>query len=73
MAISDLQPMPDLTTPDRDAASLHAELDEAERLVCDLAALLDAGLVVVSKQLGRPARYRVVAEPERRSRPRPPA
>jgi hypothetical protein len=34
-----------------------AELDEAEQLVADLAALMDAGLVSVRRQLGGPARY----------------
>jgi hypothetical protein len=34
-----------------------SELDEAEQLVGDLAALVDAGLVSVRRQLGGPARY----------------
>lgn len=33
---------------------------DAERLVSDLAALIDAGLVVVRRQLGGPARYGAV-------------
>ena len=39
-----------------------AELDEAERLIGDLKALVDAGLVVVREQLGGPPRYGVVRE-----------
>jgi len=35
------------------------ELEAADRLVSDLAALVDAGLVVVHKPLGGPARYGV--------------
>jgi hypothetical protein len=39
------------------AAPSPSELDEAEQLVADLAALVDAGLVSVRRQLGGPARY----------------
>ena len=39
-----------------------AELDEVERLIGDLKALVDAGLVVVREQTGGPPRYGVVPE-----------
>lgn len=38
------------------------DLTEADRLVADLAALLDAGLVAVEENLLGPARYGVVSE-----------
>ncbi len=39
-----------------------ADLTEADRLVSDLAALLDAGLVAVQENVLGPARYGVVSE-----------
>jgi hypothetical protein len=39
-----------------------AELAEADRLISDLAALLDAGLVAVQENLLGPARYGVASE-----------
>jgi hypothetical protein len=41
---------------------LPADLAEAERLISDLAALLDAGLVVAQEHVLGPARYGVVAD-----------
>ncbi|MGA2928786.1 MAG: hypothetical protein ABSG43_22915 [Solirubrobacteraceae bacterium] len=38
-------------------------LDEVEALICDLAALVDAGLVVVREQRGGPARFAPCAAP----------
>jgi hypothetical protein len=40
-----------------------AELHAADRLLCDLAALVDAGLVVVRRRPGGAARYAAVSEP----------
>jgi hypothetical protein len=40
-----------------------AELQAADELLCDLAALVDAGLVVVRRQPGGAARYAAVSEP----------
>jgi hypothetical protein len=37
--------------------SQAADLEEAARLIDDLTALVDAGLVVVRKQIGGPIRY----------------
>ena len=39
-----------------------ADLTEADQLISDLAALLDAGLVAVQENLLGPARYGVVSE-----------
>jgi hypothetical protein len=39
------------------------DLADAERLVCDLAALLDAGLLVVHENVLGPARYGVGMTP----------
>ena len=38
------------------------ELAEADELIADLAALVDAGLVTVRRQLGGPVRYGAVAD-----------
>lgn len=43
-----------------EADPLITDRAQAERLVSDLAALIDAGLVVVRRQLGGPARYGAV-------------
>ncbi|HWE12513.1 MAG TPA: hypothetical protein VG365_03325 [Solirubrobacteraceae bacterium] len=43
--------------PGQAPAPSPAELAEADQLVADLAALVDAGLVTVRRQLGGPARY----------------
>jgi hypothetical protein len=45
-----------------EAASPPAELAEADRLVADLAALIDAGLVAVRPHVLGPARYEAVSE-----------
>ncbi len=41
----------------RAAGPLPGELEEADELIADLAALIDAGLVTVRRQLGGPVRY----------------
>jgi hypothetical protein len=46
----------------QDSICPPTDLTEADRLVADLAALLDAGLVAVQENLLGPARYGVVSE-----------
>jgi hypothetical protein len=45
------------------ATASPADLAEADRLIADLAALIDAGLVVVQPRVVGPARYGVAAAP----------
>ena len=42
---------------------IATDLDDADRLISDLAALVDAGLVSVRRQPHGPPRYEAVAEP----------
>jgi len=62
-----------------DAAGSSHELADADQLISDLAALVDAGLVVVHEHVLGPARYGVAPIAEhregrpRRGRPRQPA
>lgn len=46
----------------QDSICSPTDVTEADRLIADLAALLDAGLVVVRENLLGPARYGVVPE-----------
>lgn len=48
-----------------DAPPRNAHLAEADRLITDLAALVDAGLLVVHEHVLGPARYGVAPEPDR--------
>jgi hypothetical protein len=54
------------TLPRRAPASIappsSPECDEAKELVADLAALMQAGLITVRRQLGGPARYGAVVD-----------
>jgi DNA-binding transcriptional ArsR family regulator len=57
------RPAGSLTRPGaRPAGPLAAELEEADQLVADLAALVEAGLVTVRRQLGGPVRYGPVTD-----------
>lgn len=62
MTTSDQLQVSNLTTRRRTRASAPADLEDADRLISDLAVLVEAGLVAVQKQLGGPARYGVVPE-----------
>lgn len=57
MAIAEHLPLPDLVRRRHPGTSPRTELEAATRLIADLAALVDGGLVVVQKQLGGPVRY----------------
>ena len=48
-----------------DAPAPNGHLFEADRLISDLAALVDAGLLVVHEHVLGPARYGVAPEPDR--------
>lgn len=50
--------------PDDDPAR-RAHLSDADELISDLAALVDAGLLVVHEHVLGPARYGVAPEPDR--------
>ncbi|MGH2882673.1 MAG: hypothetical protein ACRDPA_08265 [Solirubrobacteraceae bacterium] len=43
----------------------NAHMDDVGRLISDLAALVDAGLLVVHEHVLGPARYGVAPEPDR--------
>jgi hypothetical protein len=62
MTLIDHLPTLSLRPPARTADPAAADLDEADQLIADLAALVDAGLVTVRRQLGGPARYGAVAD-----------
>ena len=71
MTVSDHFSVPDLAARERSGtrspadlavADRLADLAEADRLISDLAALLDAGLVVVHEHVVGPARYGVGTE-----------
>jgi hypothetical protein len=68
MAVSDHPYVPALSGGDRtdrslgDAVGPSADLAAADRLVADLAALVDAGLVVVRPHVLGPARYQAASE-----------
>jgi hypothetical protein len=49
--------------PERVGAGSAGDLHEADQLISDLAALLDAGLLVVHETVLGPPRYGVGAEP----------
>ncbi len=52
------------TSPDRDAGEVFDhDLADAEQLISDLGALLDAGLLVVHEHVLGPARYGVGVRP----------
>jgi hypothetical protein len=55
-------PSPPQAPPLSQAPPPPAGLEEAQRLISDLKALVDARLVVVHEQLGGPARYDVIPE-----------
>jgi hypothetical protein len=57
-------PPPDLMARRRAGPCSHDDLAEADRLIADLAALVDAGLVVVQEHVLGPARYGVGADME---------
>lgn len=63
MNVCDHLPVSDLAEPRRNGVAMHGDLSEAEQLISDLAALVDAGLIVVKKQLGGGARYAVASNP----------
>jgi hypothetical protein len=62
MTISDHFVVPNPTTQERGRVFSAADLDEADQLISDLAALIDAGLVGVCEQLGEPVRYGAVSD-----------
>jgi hypothetical protein len=62
MNACDQLPVSDLAARRRGGRETHGDLSEAERLISDLAALVDAGLIVVKKQLGGAARYAVAPD-----------
>lgn len=51
--------------PRHDPPAPSAHLAEADRLISDLAALVDAGLLVVHEHVLGPARYGVAPESDR--------
>ena len=55
-------PVSDLAERRRGRPVAQGDLSEAERLISDLAELVDAGLIVVKKQLGGAARYAVASD-----------
>ena len=61
MAIMDRIPTPELALITGDRTVPEEDLREAEQLVDDLAALVEAGVVVVRRQLGGPLRYGLAA------------
>ncbi len=62
MNACDHLPVSDLAERRRIGVAPHGDLCEAEQLISDLAALVDAGLIVVKKQLGGGARYAVASD-----------
>jgi hypothetical protein len=63
MALIDHLPTVNLRPPLRAVApQSEADLADADELIADLAALVDAGLVTVRRQLGGPVRYGAVVD-----------
>lgn len=62
MNACDRLPVSDLAERRRGGPVTHEDLSEAERLISDLAALVDAGLIVVKKHIGGAARYAAASD-----------
>lgn len=62
MTLIDHLPTVNLRPPLRAVVPPAADLAEADALIADLAALVDAGLVTVRRQLGGPVRYGAAVE-----------
>lgn len=62
MTLSDHCALVDLPRCDLDATFSPADLDAADLLISDLAALVEAGLVVVHAPILGPARYGVASD-----------
>ncbi len=62
MNVCDRLPVSDLAQRRRGRPAPHEDLSEAEQLISDLAALVDAGLIVVKKQIGGGARYAAASD-----------
>jgi hypothetical protein len=63
MTLSDHCAVADVPERDLDSTSSSADLEGVDRLISDLAALVDAGLVVVHAPILGPARYAVGPDP----------
>jgi hypothetical protein len=63
MKVCDQALLPDTTEAQDPGAGSNDDLEEADQLISDLAALLDAGHVVVHEHVLGPPRYGVGAEP----------
>ncbi len=63
MTLVDHLTAPDLSSCSSEGGPSRPELAQADELVADLAALVDAGLVEVRRQLGGPLRYGAVTDP----------
>ena len=62
MTFIDHLPTVNLRPGARPAGLSATDLAEADELIADLAALVDAGLVTVRRQLGGPVRYGAVVD-----------
>jgi hypothetical protein len=62
MTLIDQLPTVKLHPTPRPADSPAAELAEADDLIADLGALVDAGVVAIHRQRGGPLRYGAVAD-----------
>ncbi len=62
MTLIDHLPPVNLRAAPRAPTPLATELQEADQLIADLAALVDAGLITVRRQLGGPVRYRATVD-----------
>ena len=62
MAVSEQSSLVERIADQWPAWGTAADLAEADRLIADLAALLDAGVVVVHERVLGPARYGVASE-----------
>jgi hypothetical protein len=63
MTIGDQRGNQARTAREQGGPSWPAGLEEAEQLISDLGALVDAGLVAVLRPLGGPVRYEAVSDP----------
>ena len=60
---------PSLAVVAADAAVPEEDLQQAEQLIADLTALVDAGMIVARRQLGGPVRYAPVGEDDEAASP----
>ncbi len=62
MTLIDHLPTVNLRPAARPPGQSASDLEEADQLIADLAALVEAGLVTVRRQLGGPVRYGAAVE-----------